>query len=99
MNRYHLLGADQTDAERRRQRVPTEDRGNESWRLVAILLVFLVSAAPPVTAEDWERRGNAAFADENYAEAARCYARAEERGAEPGRLAFNHGAALFRMGK
>src|SRR5205823_2794396 len=64
------------------------------------LIAFaLISAAPPETAEDWERRGNAAFADENYAEAVRYYAHAEERGAEPGRLAFNHGAALFRMGK
>jgi tetratricopeptide (TPR) repeat protein len=59
----------------------------------------LFSAAPPGTPEDWERRGNAAFADENYAEAVRCYAHAEERGTEPGRTAFNHGAALFRMGK
>src|SRR5260221_14382279 len=69
-------------------------------RIPFLLIAFvLISAAPPETAEDWERRGNAAFADENYAEAARCYARAEERGTEPGRVAFNHGAALFRMGK
>lgn len=61
--------------------------------------LLLVSAAPPESAEDWERRGSAQFADENYAEAARCYTHAEERGTEPGRVAFNHGAALFRMGK
>ena len=65
-----------------------------------LLIAFiLISAAPPQTAEDWERRGNAAFADENYAEAARCYAHAQERGMEPGRIAFNHAAAMFRMGK
>jgi len=88
-----------TDAERRRPRVPTDDRGNEKWGLVAIFSLLLISAAPPRTPEDWERLGNTAFADENYAEAVRCYAQAQDRDTEPGRVAFNYGSTLFRMGK
>src|SRR5437660_9504027 len=60
--------------------------------------LLLISAAPP-TADDWERRGNEAFADARFDEAAKCYAAAEDASGEPGRVAFNHGVALFNLGK
>src|SRR5262245_43807192 len=64
-----------------------------------LIALVLISAAPPQMPEDWERLGNTAFADENYAEAIRCYAAAQDRDPEPGRVAFNYGSALFRVGK
>src|SRR5262249_41274225 len=99
MNRNLPICDDVIDAQRRRPCVPTVDRGNERWGLVAIISLLLISAAPPQMPEDWERLGNTAFADENYAEAIRCYAHAQDRDTEPGRVAFNYGSALFRMGK
>jgi len=66
--------------------------------IVSALSLLLISAAPPA-AEDWERRGNDAFADARFDEAAKCYAAAEENSSEPGRVAFNHGIALFNLGK
>ncbi|MFL5341784.1 MAG: tetratricopeptide repeat protein [Gemmataceae bacterium] len=66
--------------------------------LLAICTLLLISAAPP-TADDWERRGNEAFADARFDEAAKCYAAAEDASGEPGRVAFNHGVALFNLGR
>ena len=65
---------------------------------LSILSLILVSATPPA-ADDWERRGNEAVADARFDDAAKCYALAEESSNEPGRVAFNHGVALFSLGK
>ncbi len=48
---------------------------------------------------EWLREGNEAFGREEYPQAADCYQRAEERAGDPGLVAFNEGAALYRMGQ
>jgi tetratricopeptide (TPR) repeat protein len=68
--------------------------------LFAIGCCILCTAPKEATsADDWERRGDTAFAAGQYAEAESCYTRAEEGSGEPGRVAFNHGVALFHLGK
>ena len=87
----------------------TEKQGNRNTRsrgrslspcLLVSLSGFVLLAAAPVEDElDWVRQGNAAFERDAYEEALRCYARAEERIADPGLLAFNEGTALYQMGR
>jgi tetratricopeptide (TPR) repeat protein len=48
--------------------------------------------------EDWVRRGNAAFEQGNFAEAAADYAKAEVHITDPGLTAFNKAAALYEKG-
>jgi tetratricopeptide (TPR) repeat protein len=62
--------------------------------LLAVSLLALVAADGP--GDDWLRRGNAAFDREDYDEALRCYAEAEARTTDPGAVAFNEAAALYR---
>jgi tetratricopeptide (TPR) repeat protein len=45
------------------------------------------------------RRGNEAFMREDYQGALEWYNRAEERTTDPGLVAFNEGAALYRLGR
>ena len=61
--------------------------------------VLLVGAAPDGAMDDLVRRGNAAYANRQYEEAVRLYEAAEERTADPGLVAFNKGAALYRLGR
>jgi tetratricopeptide (TPR) repeat protein len=61
--------------------------------------LLLVSARPTGSAEELERLADAAFAAGQYAEADVSYSRAEVNSPEPGRLAFNHGIALFHLGR
>lgn len=51
------------------------------------------------TPGDCVRAGNRAFDRGNYQQALDCYGRAEERIDDPGLVAFNEGAACFRLGR
>jgi tetratricopeptide (TPR) repeat protein len=64
--------------------------------LIAGLAFALIGARQ---ASDYERRAEAAFAAGQYSEADFLYSRAEESSPEPGRTAFNHGLALFHLGR
>lgn len=63
------------------------------WPLLALLAV---SADTP---DDATRRGNAAFTRGDYEAALAWYERAEERTTDPGLVAFNEAAALYRLGR
>jgi tetratricopeptide (TPR) repeat protein len=66
-------------------------------RLRVLMLLPLLAAAGP--ADDWLRWGNAAFVRQDFDEALRCYFRAEEDASDPGAVAFNEAAVLFRQGR
>jgi Ca-activated chloride channel family protein len=83
------------------QLVPRDSR-EAKWRsrtAVVILLPAILSAAPLPSVEDFVRQGNAAFGRQQFDEALQLYARAEERSTDPGLVAFNQAAALFRLGR
>jgi Ca-activated chloride channel family protein len=65
--------------------------------LLVPLAVLLVSAAPLLDVEDLIQNGNNAFARQEYEEALKFYEQAEERATDPGLVAFNKGAALYRL--
>src|SRR5262249_42540299 len=67
--------------------------------LTAVICLLLIGAHKPDSAEDYERRAEAAFAAGQYLEADFLYSRAEEISAEPGRTAYNHGVAFFQLGR
>jgi Ca-activated chloride channel family protein len=62
----------------------------------AVVAVALVSATPPA---DWLRRGNDELAAGRPDAALAEFERAAERATDPGRVAFNEGVALFRLGR
>ena len=64
-----------------------------------LFTVALLSAGPARQAEDLIRQGNAAFAQADYDKALQLYGMAEERANDPGLVAFNEGAALYRAGR
>jgi tetratricopeptide (TPR) repeat protein len=66
---------------------------------VAALALLMVGAAPEGEVDDLVHRGNAAYASRQYDEAVRLYEQAEERAEDPGLVAFNKGAALYRLGR
>ena len=68
-------------------------------RWLAALALVMVGAAPDHEVEELVRRGNAAYASRQYDEAVRLYEQAEERAQDPGLIAFNKGAALYRLGR
>ncbi len=70
---------------------------NRSSFAVFGLLILLLGAAPGPDPEELVRQGNAAFAREEYEAAVAAYTQAEERITDPGLVAFNKGAALFRL--
>jgi Ca-activated chloride channel family protein len=61
---------------------------------VAAALLGAGAAADPL---DLVRQGNAAYDREEYAAAVDCYTAAEDRIADPGLVAFNEAAALYRL--
>jgi tetratricopeptide (TPR) repeat protein len=67
------------------------------WLLPLALL--LAGAAPEQTPEELVRLGNAAFEREEYAVAVDLYARAEEHITNPGLVAHNKAAALYRLSR
>jgi Ca-activated chloride channel homolog len=66
---------------------------------VIALLPLLVSAEQPSFIEDLVRQGNAAFARQQFEEALAWYTKAESVTDDPGFIAFNKGATLFRLGR
>jgi len=83
-------------------------RARPRSRVPAVLWVIplslvLVSAAPPKPAtppspvDDLIQRGNAAYEKERFSEALKLYEQAEERSLDPGLVAFNKAAALYRL--
>lgn len=68
------------------------------WTIVA-LLPFLISAEPLASIEESVRQGNAAFARQQYEEALQSYGKAGALTRDPGLIAFNQGAALYRLGR
>src|SRR5262249_48578106 len=81
---------------RARSRVPAV-----LW-LIPLSLV-LVSAAPPKPStppspvDDLIQKGNAAYEKEEFSNALKLYQQAEERSLDPGLVAFNKAAALYRL--
>jgi tetratricopeptide (TPR) repeat protein len=69
------------------------------YRMIALAGVglFLVAAGQPPVA-DWIRDGNDAYARGDWDAAESLFTQAEERAADPGLVAFNKGAALYRRG-
>src|SRR5260370_19105608 len=59
---------------------------------------FVIGANPAFDAADMLLQGNAAFDREEYETALNFYRQAEGKIADPGWLAFNEGAALYRLG-
>lgn len=67
------------------------------WILTLTLLAL--GAASPRDVEELLRRGEAAFARREFAAALACYERAEELAPDPGLVAFNKAAVLYRLGR
>jgi tetratricopeptide (TPR) repeat protein len=67
--------------------------------LLLILGLFLLGGAPPADPVDLLRRGNAAFALEQYETALELYEQAEVMATDPGLVSLNKGAALYRLGR
>jgi Ca-activated chloride channel family protein len=66
--------------------------------VVAALVALIVMGAGPAD-EDEIRRGNEAFAQQEYAQAIEHYAKAEAMALDPGLVAFNKGVAQYRLGR
>lgn len=61
------------------------------------LALTAMSAAPAPTPEDFIRDGNAAVEQGRWEDALAYYDRADERGTDPGLIAFNKGTAYYRL--
>jgi tetratricopeptide (TPR) repeat protein len=89
----------------REQKRRTQTRMSVAGLWAVPMALLLVSAetpgpdrtAPRSPADDLVQRGNTAFANEDYAAALKYYEQAEERIADPGLVAFNKAAALYRL--
>jgi tetratricopeptide (TPR) repeat protein len=69
------------------------------WPVLVCLVLALAGAAPSLRPEDAVRRGNAAYDGEQYDQALRLYEQGEEHITDPGILAFNEAATLYRAGR
>lgn len=65
---------------------------------LALLAIAMVSAAPLPSVEERIRQGNHAFHQGKFPDALKLYQEAESFTLDPGLVAFNKAAALFRMG-
>ena len=65
----------------------------------SLLAMLCISAAPGPEIEALIRQGNDAFAQEKYEEAIQLYEQAEAKTKDPGLVAFNKAACLYRLGK
>ena len=77
---------------------PRQQRSVRAWAVI-LLLPWLVSAEPLTSIEDAVRQGNAAFLRGDFESALQFYAQAAPSTSDPGLIAFNQGAALFRLGR
>jgi tetratricopeptide (TPR) repeat protein len=64
---------------------------------LALAIALLISAAPLASPEDLVRQGNLAFERGGFEEALLLYQQAEERGTDPGLIAFNEAAAYYHL--
>ncbi len=60
-------------------------------------IALIISAAPPASPEEFIVAGNAAMQREDYENALQLYQQAEERGTDPGLIAFNKATAFYRL--
>lgn len=73
---------------------------NNTWAAgLALLGLALVGAAPAAVPDDLVRQGNAAFERGDLETAVRLYTEAEARTTDPGLVAQNKAAALYRLGR
>jgi Ca-activated chloride channel family protein len=91
-----LLGDGRSERRRRAESAERPAPGAVSAAALAVLLLAVAAGPPP---EDRLRRGNGAFEAEHFDDAVEEYTRAEERATDPGLVAFNKAAALFRLGR
>jgi Ca-activated chloride channel family protein len=84
-------------ARREAPRLPVAS-GARAAVLVPIALL-LVSASPARDAENLVRMGNEAFLRGDFEQALDAFGRAEEFTTDPGLVALNEGAALYRLGR
>jgi tetratricopeptide (TPR) repeat protein len=70
-----------------------------TWLRWLPLGLLLVGAASAVSPDNLVRQGNAAFAREDYDAAEKLYTEAEARSTDPGLVAQNKAAALYRLGR
>jgi Ca-activated chloride channel family protein len=68
-----------------------------SSAIVSALALLLLSAAPALDPLEAVRLGNAAYERGDYAAAVKLYEQAELRTTDPGLVAYNKAAALFRL--
>jgi Ca-activated chloride channel family protein len=90
------------DGTRRGQALPrrlSALSGKTQAALLALLAVLNVSAADPPEVESLIRRGNEAFAQQQYDAAVRFYEQAEVLTPDPGLVSFNKAAAYSRLEK
>jgi tetratricopeptide (TPR) repeat protein len=64
---------------------------------VVLLIALIISAAPPASPEEFILAGNQAMQREDYENALQLYQQAEERGTDPGLIAFNKATAYYRL--
>jgi tetratricopeptide (TPR) repeat protein len=65
--------------------------------LLGLFGVFTLTWSSAPTPEDYVRQGNAAFDRADYQAAVDLYSKAEDRTTDPGMVAFNKAAALYRL--
>jgi tetratricopeptide (TPR) repeat protein len=65
--------------------------------IILPLIALVISAAPPASPDDFIRAGNQAAEREDYESALQLYQQAEERGFDPGLIAFNKAAAYYHL--
>jgi Ca-activated chloride channel family protein len=90
------------DGGRRRRTAAARERRPYVTRAalpLAVLAIGLVSAGPAKQSMDLVHEGNAAFERGDYAVALDFFSAAEMRAADPGLVAFNKAAALYRLGR
>jgi Ca-activated chloride channel family protein len=73
------------------------DSLRSSRGLVLLLVPMLLSAGPLPSVEDLLRKGNDAFKGQQYEQALQLYEQAATHTADPGLVAFNKAAALYRL--
>lgn len=78
---------------------PSPGKGNKKVLLASLLALAALAAAPLPPVLQLLRQGNAAYEQEQYEAALHQYRLAEPAAADPGLVAFNKAAALYRLGR
>src|SRR5262249_34392419 len=78
---------------------PTNLELQSSVLILSFTTTLLLAASPFSDAEDLLHQGNTAFARGDYETALGYYRQAEGQIADPGLLAFNEAAALYKLGR